>query len=254
MIGNTAGGCQKRMIRASSGPAARGEPGPGREKVTPLMAEHRTRHSAARPPVRTPPGASTRRQHTVRIIGGQWKRTPLPVTDAPGLRPTPDRVRETLFNWLTHHCGGDLAGRRVLDLFAGTGALGFEAASRGARPVLLVEQNAVLVRQLRAIRDKLGADPIDIRQADALATLAGCAARGERFDIILLDPPFGAGWLPRLLPLLPGLLTPDGYVYAEAESALGALCATDEALLAPFEVLKADKAGQVFYHLLRCKI
>src|SRR5436190_5949296 len=95
--------------------------------------------------------------HEVRIIGGQWKRTKLPVADKPGLRPTPDRVRETLFNWL----GQDLTGQRCIDLFAGTGVLGFEAASRGAAHVVLVEQDPQLVDLLRATRAKLGADAVD---------------------------------------------------------------------------------------------
>src|SRR5438046_10548348 len=91
--------------------------------------------------------------HQVRIIGGQWKRTKLPVADKPGLRPTPDRVRETLFNWL----GQDLAGWRCVDAFAGSGALGFEAASRGAADVLMVEQDAQLVAQLRPVQQRIAA-------------------------------------------------------------------------------------------------
>ena len=93
--------------------------------------------------------------HTVRIIGGQWKRTPLPVLDAEGLRPTPDRVRETVFNWITHLIDGAWEQVACLDLFAGSGALGFEAASRGARRVVMVENSGPAVRQLEANRDKL---------------------------------------------------------------------------------------------------
>src|SRR3569832_1012969 len=104
----------------------------------------------------------------VRIIGGQWKRTKLPVRDKPGLRPTPDRVRETLFNWL----GQDLTGLRCIDAFAGTGALGFEAASRGASQVMLVEQDAQLVDVLRDLKAKLKADAVDVRRGNGLSALS----------------------------------------------------------------------------------
>ena len=124
--------------------------------------------------------------HEVRIIGGQWKRSKLAVLDQPGLRPTPSRVRETLFNWL----GQDLTGWRVLDAFAGSGALGFEAASRGAAEVLLLERDTALVRQLAAARAQLKADAVQVLAADAMAWLARCAA--ARFELVLLDPPFDA--------------------------------------------------------------
>src|SRR3954452_17907537 len=104
----------------------------------------------------------------VRIIGGQWKRTLLPVADRPGLRPTPDRVRETLFNWL----GQDLTGWRCVDAFAGTGALGLEAASRGAAEVLLVEKDAELVSLLRAAQAKLGSLTVKVERANGLSVLA----------------------------------------------------------------------------------
>src|SRR6478735_2868783 len=107
----------------------------------------------------------------VRIVGGQWKRTRLPVADKPGLRPTPDRVRETLFNWL----GQDLDGWRCLDAFAGTGALGFEAASRGARQVTLVESDAALAAQLRATQERLGAQAARVQRGDGLLVLQRCA-------------------------------------------------------------------------------
>src|SRR3954462_14527541 len=106
-------------------------------------------------PARTAP-------HQVRIIGGQWKRTKLDVADRPGLRPTPDRVRETLFNWLGH----DLSGWQCIDAFAGTGALGFEAASRGATRVLLVEQDPQLVDLLRATKTKLQAQAVDVQRGN----------------------------------------------------------------------------------------
>src|SRR4051812_49877305 len=103
----------------------------------------------------------------VRIIGGQWKRTKLPVPDRPGLRPTPDRVRETLFNWL----GQDLSGWRCMDVFAGTGALGFEAASRGAVQVVLVEQDPQLAELLRAAQRKLEAGAVRVQRGDGLSQL-----------------------------------------------------------------------------------
>src|SRR5215510_9893234 len=120
---------------------------------------------------RPAPPARRSLPNQVRIIGGQWKRTPLPVADRPGLRPTPDRVRETLFNWL----GQDLAGWRCVDAFAGTGALGLEAASRGADDVLLVEAEAALVDQLRALVKKLEADNVRVQRGNALTVLAGLA-------------------------------------------------------------------------------
>ena len=132
-------------------------------------------------------GASSKggKPHAIRIIGGDWKRTPLPVLDLDGLRPTPDRVRETLFNWL----GQDLDGQRCLDLFAGSGALGFEAASRGAARVLMVERNAKAAGQLRANQRTPSARAIEIAEADGLR-LAASLAPGS-FDVVFLDPPFG---------------------------------------------------------------
>jgi len=129
---------------------------------------------------RSPPGE-------VRLIGGLWKRSKLPVPDRPGLRPTPDRVKETLFNWL----GQDLGGWRVLDAFAGTGALGFEAASRGAAEVVLLERDPVLAHSLEATRQRLGGTMVRIERADALAWMASAAP--GRFELVLLDPPFDAG-------------------------------------------------------------
>src|SRR5882757_6686256 len=129
---------------------------------------------------RRPPGS-------VRIIGGQWKRSPIVVADEPGLRPTADRVRETLFNWLAH-LRPDGQTLRGLDLFAGTGALGFELASRGAAHVTLVEQSALLVAQLRALQEKLTATQVEILAGDALAIAARLPA--SSFDVIFLDPPF----------------------------------------------------------------
>ena len=196
--------------------------------------------------------------HQVRIIGGLWKRTPLAVLDAEGLRPTPDRVRETVFNWLNHLLDGVWQNVSFLDLFAGTGALGFEAASRGAARVLMVEANTPAVRQLEATRDKLHADQVSILRGDAFSTVQSLAARlgdarlsDARFDVIFLDPPYHQDWLAKMLPLCGKLLAEGGLVYAEAEQALDS--ETPPGWLAGWEVVRADKAGMVFYHLLRCR-
>jgi 16S rRNA (guanine966-N2)-methyltransferase len=194
-----------------------------------------------------------RSAHQVRIIGGQWKRTPLPVLDAEGLRPTPDRVRETLFNWLNHLLGGNWNDVACLDLFAGTGALGFEAASRGAARVVMVEQNMQAIRQLEATRTKLNAAQVDIVRGDALSTAQGMATRAysenTRFDVIFLDPPYHQDWLAKMLPLCERLLSDDGLVYAESELPLDVETPPD--WLAAWNVVRADKAGMVFYHLLQ---
>jgi 16S rRNA (guanine966-N2)-methyltransferase len=148
--------------------------------------------------------------HEVRIIGGQWKRSKLPVLDRPGLRPTPDRVRETLFNWL----GQDLTGWRVLDAFAGSGALGFEAASRGAAEVQMLEADVALVRSLMAVTARLKAQAVQVQLADALTWLPRCAA--SRYDLVLLDPPFDAERLDATLAAAAPVVAPGGWVYLEA--------------------------------------
>ena len=181
------------------------------------------------------------KKHAVRIVGGDYRRTPIPVIDAAGLRPTPDRVRETLYNWLQHLWANDFADKRVLDLFAGTGALGFEAASRGVAQVQMVERNPAAVASLRSLRTKLQADHVQIHAGDALQVLDRLDA--ATFDLILVDPPFGQGWLDRLWPKLLPALAPDGYLYIETESPIEPP--------AGFEVLRQNKAGNVHFHLLR---
>jgi 16S rRNA (guanine966-N2)-methyltransferase len=191
--------------------------------------------------------------HQVRIIGGQWKRTPLPVLDAEGLRPTPDRVRETAFNWLNHLLDGAWEQAKCLDLFAGTGALGFEAASRGAARVVMVESSFPAARQLEATKEKLRATQVDIRRSDALATARNLSLdTTQRFDVVFLDPPYHQDWLAKVLPFCERLLTDGGLVYAEAETLLSE--EDGPAWLEGWEVVRADKAGMVFYHLLRRKI
>jgi 16S rRNA (guanine(966)-N(2))-methyltransferase RsmD len=148
--------------------------------------------------------------HEVRIIGGQWKRSKLAVLDRPGLRPTPSRVRETLFNWL----GQDLAGWRCLDAFAGTGALGFEAASRGASEVVMLERDATLQFQLRDVRERLDARQVRIEGADALAWMARCEA--ARFELVFIDPPFDAGLFEAALAAAAHLPVDGGFLYLEA--------------------------------------
>jgi 16S rRNA (guanine966-N2)-methyltransferase len=146
----------------------------------------------------------------VRLIGGRLKRSKLPVPDHPGLRPTPDRVRETLFNWL----GQDLSGWRVLDAFAGSGALGFEAASRGAATVLLLEQDGGLVASLLASAQRLGTPELRVQRTDALRWMA--TAEPDSFELVLLDPPFEAGQLVPAIAVAAPLVAPDGFLYVES--------------------------------------
>jgi 16S rRNA (guanine(966)-N(2))-methyltransferase RsmD len=186
----------------------------------------------------------------VRIIGGAWKRTPLPVLDALGLRPTPDRVRETVFNWINHQLGG-LDGGDCLDLFAGSGALGFEAASRGAGSVVMVDSHPQVVRQLEENKEKLKADNIRVLRADALACAHDMAARGQRFDVIFLDPPYQQDLLAKSLPLCRSLVKDGGLVYAESGAALPFDEADVPDWLAGWELVRADNAGMVYFHLLK---
>ncbi|HTJ99172.1 MAG TPA: RsmD family RNA methyltransferase [Bordetella sp.] len=189
----------------------------------------------------------------IRIVGGQYRRTPIAVIDAPGLRPTPDRVRETLYNWLSYFWDGDFSDKTVLDLFAGSGALGFEAASRGVGHVQMVERDKAALGALRALRDKLGASQIRIHAGDAMEVLNRMDA--SRYDLVLLDPPFGQGWLERIWPLLPGILNENALVYVESEAEMQpdalAVALNVQAPGAQFETLRKDRAGAVHYALLR---
>ena len=177
----------------------------------------------------------------IRIIGGQWKRTRLPVAQRPGLRPTPDRVRETLFNWL----GQDLTGWRCLDAFAGTGALGLEAASRGAASVVLVEQDGELLARLQQHVQRLQARSVQVRRGDGVAALRQCAAAS--LDLVLLDPPFDSALFQPALQAAAQAVGPQGWVYLEAPQAW------DEAALAPLglALYRHLRAGAVHAHLLR---
>ena len=179
------------------------------------------------------------KKHNIRIVGGVYRRTPIPVINAPGLRPTPDRIRETLYNWIGYFWGNNFQNKNVLDLFAGTGALGFEAASRGAAHVQMVEANPQAVSALRALRTKLKAGNVRVFPGDSLHVLDRTA---NPFDLILLDPPFGQNWLERIWTKLPVVLADNGLVYVEAESPI----------VPPpnFETLREGRAGQVHYALL----
>lgn len=172
----------------------------------------------------------------VRISGGEWRSRLLRFPDGPGLRPTPDRVRQTVFNWL----GQDMHGLVCLDLFAGTGAMGFEALSRGAQSLVMVEKSAAAYRALLDNRQRLQTERVQIFNQNAMDFLA---QNRQRFDLVFVDPPYGEGWLDKLLPLLAMHLTKQGLVYVEAEYRL--------ADTAEWLVYKHGKAGNVFYHLLK---
>jgi 16S rRNA (guanine966-N2)-methyltransferase len=172
----------------------------------------------------------------LRIIGGKYRSRVLRVAARPGLRPTPDRVRETLFNWL----GQDLSGLACLDLFAGSGALGFEAASRGAARVVVVEKDRIALAELQRSRAALGAEQVLIVAGDANAFLA---REKDRFDVVFLDPPFRQNAVPALLAILPPRLLRGARVYVES--------GTPVALTSSWTELKQARAGQVNYQLLR---
>lgn len=191
----------------------------------------------------------------LRIVGGAWRRNVLPVAPVEGLRPTPDRVRETLFNWL----GQDCTGWRVLDAFAGTGALGFEAASRGAAEVLFVEQNRKAIDFLNSNRSTLlgrwqgdwGPKPVlTVRQGEACATLAALKPAAP-FDLIALDPPFGTDLLHRCLPALGSLAGPSTLFYIEWGESLAGFESdlASKAALHNIALLRQLKAGKVHAHL-----
>jgi 16S rRNA (guanine966-N2)-methyltransferase len=178
--------------------------------------------------------------HEVRIIGGRFKRSKLAVLDRPGLRPTPNRVRETLFNWL----GQDLSGWRCLDAFAGSGALGFEAASRGAAEVVLLERDVRLQQELRRAQQRLNASEVRVEGADALAWMARCEA--DRFDLVFIDPPFDAGLFEAALAAAPRIVMPGGFIYLEAP----ALWSLDALAACGLALHRHARAGAVHSHLL----
>ncbi|HEY8554157.1 MAG TPA: 16S rRNA (guanine(966)-N(2))-methyltransferase RsmD [Burkholderiales bacterium] len=194
------------------------------------------------PPRGRPRGPATSYPGKIRIIGGRWRSRRLEVPAAEGLRPTPDRVRETLFNWLAPY----IEGARCLDLFAGTGALCLEALSRGAAEVVMVERSAEAVRRLRENVARLGAEGAEVVALDALEYLAG---RPRRFDVVFIDPPFVvAETIIRACAerLLRGWIGPGSFVYVEAPRRL---CELD--LPERFAPYRSAAAGQVRYQLLR---
>ena len=174
-------------------------------------------------------------KNKVRIIGGEWRSRVIAFPPRADLRPTPDRVRETLFNWL----GQDLTGKRCLDLFAGSGALGFEAASRGAKRVVMVERDPVAWRALQANCALLAARAVELKRADALEFLRaddGC------YDVVFLDPPFRADYLLQVLPVLVARLAPAALVHVEAPQA--------PELSPGWEIQRSGRAGAVTHQLL----
>lgn len=179
----------------------------------------------------------------LRIIGGSWRGRKLGFAPLPGLRPTPDRVRETLFNWLAPV----IRGARCLDLFAGSGALGIEAASRGAAECVLVERDARAVQILREQIERLDARQVRLIEADAPVWLAGDA---RPFDIVFLDPPFNAGLLPECMNLLEsrGWLAPEAWIYLETGHD------TQPDFPANWALYRDKRAGQVSYRLIRRRI
>jgi 16S rRNA (guanine(966)-N(2))-methyltransferase RsmD len=204
----------------------------------------KTSGKPARAPVhKRPPGE-------IRLIGGQWKRIKLKVADKPGLRPTPDRVRETLFNWL----GQDMTGMRCVDAFAGTGALGFEAASRGAAQVLLVEHDGALAIQLQRVLTQLQAlelpepqlkQKLMVERGEGVAALRQLSPASQ--DVIFLDPPFDGDLYEPALAVAARALAVTGSIYLEAPKAW------TDAMLAPMGLVvhRHLKAGAVHAHVLR---
>ena len=199
-------------------------------------------HSSFNPPSAKPVAEKKHKgAGEVRIIGGEWRRTKLPVALKPGLRPTPDRVRETLFNWL----GQSLVGWRCVDPFAGTGALGFEAASRGAAHVQVCELDPALVAQLSTQVNRLKAANVHVLRTDGVACLKQLSAASV--DLIFIDPPFDGALFEPALQAAAKAVKADGYVYLEAPAAW-----TDEQLASVgLSLHRHLKAGAVHAHLLR---
>lgn len=192
--------------------------------------------NSRKPVSRARPGKPQNARGSVRIIGGTWRSRRVAFPDSAGLRPTPDRVRETLFNWL----GQDLTGYQCLDLYSGSGVLAFEALSRGAVKVTMLERDAAVARALRASADQLGATDVEIRQVDALEFLRGKAT--STFDLVFVDPPFATGMHAQTLQLLPPWLNAGGRVFLESDSS--------QELPPGWVVDKHGKAGSVYFQLL----
>jgi 16S rRNA (guanine966-N2)-methyltransferase len=193
-------------------------------------------------PARRPTSKSPAvRNHEVRIIGGQFKRSKLPVVDKPGLRPTPDRVRETLFNWL----GQDLTAWSCLDAFAGTGALGLEAASRGATQVQLVEADSALAAGLKQCVAQLGATAVQVLRGDGVMALRHAAA--DSLDLIFLDPPFDSPIYQPALQAAARAIRSSGLIYLESPTPWH----DDQLADLGLQVWRYLKAGAVHAHVLQ---
>lgn len=182
---------------------------------------------------------AVKKQNVIRINAGVWRSRLLKFPDVEGLRPSPERVRQTVFNWL----GQDLTGQVCLDIFAGTGAFGFEALSRNAKYVTMVEYAKVASQSLSQNQVLLKAEHCQILNMDAMQFLAN---NQQQFDVIFCDPPYQKQWLDKLLPVLGKHLNVDGVLYAEAEYEIE----SNEG----WEVLKQSKSGNVYYHLLKSVI
>jgi len=183
---------------------------------------------------------SGKKLNTVRINAGEWRSRLIKFPDATGLRPTPERVRQTVFNWL----GQDLTGLKCLDLFAGTGVMGFEALSRGAAAVTMVEKSTPAYKALMENKQLLKAEHALILHQDALQFLS---QNTQTFNVIFLDPPYHQQWLAKVLPLLRPHLHSEGLIYVEAEYELDSTLEFTR----DWQVIKQSKAGNVFYHLLK---
>ena len=188
---------------------------------------------------------NAKRVGVIRLIAGQWRGRKLPVLPLTGLRPTPDRVRETLFNWLQ----GDLYQARCLDLFAGSGALGFEAISRGAANVVMVEKNRLAAQQLADNITLLKTEQIQLQQGDAYDYLK---ITSQTFDIIFLDPPFHNNHIEALLAeiMQRKLLNPQGLIYLEYESEIA--LDLSKWSLKPIKQTQAGQSQAVLLSYLRC--
>lgn len=211
-------------------------------KYTPQVAVDKSVKDATKKPARSGKvvGRKTIPPGEVRIIGGQYKRSKIAVGSQPGLRPTPDRVRETLFNWL----GQDLTGWRCADVFAGTGVLGFEAASRGAAEVLVFEQDAALAEKLKTLQIKLQATQVKVERGDGVSLLRRVSAGS--LQLVFLDPPYESAQFETALKAAALAIGAPGFVYLESPKPW-----TDDELLGTgLKVHRFGKAGAVHFHVL----
>ena len=211
-------------------------------KYTPQVAKEKPEKDAVKKPAKSGKvvGRKTIPPGEVRIIGGLYKRSKILVGNQPGLRPTPDRVRETLFNWL----GQDLSGWRCADVFAGTGVLGFEAASRGAADVMVCEQDAALVGNLKALQIKLKASTVKVERGDGVSMLRRVSP--DSLQLIFLDPPYESTAACAALKAAAQAVATPGFVYLEAPKPW----TDDELANFGLQVHRFGKAGAVHFHLL----